>query len=133
MQIGDMTADEENFVLSSIKKSMRNSAEYRDKAEGVAYAHLNPAINQMVNDSAVLVARERGRILGFAAFEVDGDRLLLHYIYTRHAERRQGVARALLAAVLESAPSAEGVFYTVRCSRFSNLAKRYGIAPLEDQ
>lgn len=133
MQIGDMTPDEENFVLASIKKSMRNSAEYREYGDGVAYAHLNPHVNDLVGRSAVLVARDRGRILGFSVFEVDGDQLLLHYIYTRFAARRQGVARSILAATIENSPGAELVLYTTPTSRFERLAERYGLEPVEGE
>ena len=133
MNISDMTPEELNFVAASIKHSMRNSAEYREVPTGLAFAHINPLVNRMLNNSAVLVARDGNRIAGFCVFEVDADVLLVGYLYTRHEYRRQGVARSLLQATLENAAGAEAVLYTIPTTRFAKVAERYGLVLAEGE
>jgi GNAT superfamily N-acetyltransferase len=133
MNITDMTPEELNFVANATKLSLRNSVEYRDVPTGLAFAHLNPMVNRVLNNSAVLVAKNGNRIMGFSVFEVDGDTLVVHFLYTRQEYRRQGVARALLQATLENAAGAEAVLYSLPTTRFAKVAERYGMILAEGE
>ena len=133
MHITDMDPTELNFVANACKLSLRNSPAYRDVPTGLAFAHLNPLINRVLNNSAVLVAKTGNRIMGFIVFEVDTSDLLVHFVYTRHEYRRQGVARSLLQATLENAAGAEAVLYTIPTDRFAKVASRYGLVLAEGE
>lgn len=125
--IRDARADELQFVYSAWKQSLRNSKEWAERPTAAAFAHLNPHVNRLVDQSAVLVAAQGQKLLGFVAFEAVDRDVELHYIYVKHAIRRAGVGRALLLAALEAVPGAEGVYYTQTTDRFDDVAVRYGM------
>lgn len=130
-EISDARADEYNFVYASCKQSTRNSTEWSHASSSTAFAYLNSHFNALIDRSAVLVARQGRKILGFVVFEMVGDDFLLHYAYTRHDSRRQGVARELLLAALESCPGAVGTYYTLSSARFGEVANRYNLVLCE--
>jgi GNAT superfamily N-acetyltransferase len=127
-EISDALPSEENFCLASWKTSLLNSDAFRDKPKAAAFAYLNPHVNGLFEQSATLVARQGKKILGYVVFSVDdaGD-FLLHWVYTRHANRRQGVGRELLLAALENAPGADRTLYTQATTRFADVAARYNL------
>lgn len=129
-EISEMKSDESNFVHNSVKQSERNGA-MRDVPTHVAFSALNPRVNAMIARSAILVARSGSRILGFIVFEVEGDELVLNYVYTRAEYRRQGVAMALLQAVLDESPSDLFLVAGTPSARFADLMSRYGIVQQE--
>lgn len=125
--ISDAKDDEFNFALASWKQSLRNSEQYRDVPTGAAFAVLNPHVNKLVDRSAVLMARQGKRLLGFVVFEVvDGD-FYLHFGYVKHQHRRMGIGRELLLAALENSPGATNTYYTQPTRRFAALADRYNL------
>ncbi len=125
LEIRDATTDELDFVAHATKTSQRNSAEWRDKPTAVAFAHLNPLVNDQINRSAVLVAAQGRSILGFITFDVDGDDLVIHFVYVKAAHRRQGIARELLLAAVDAARGTTRAVYTTPSKRFAEVAERY--------
>lgn len=125
--IRDARQDELQFVYSAWKQSLRHSKEWAERPTATAFAHLNPHVNKLVDSSAVLVAAQGQKLLGFVAFEVVDADVVLHYLYVKHATRRAGVGRELLRAALEAVPGAEGVYYSQATDRFAAVAERYGM------
>jgi GNAT superfamily N-acetyltransferase len=127
-EISDARPEEENFAYAAWKTSLLNTPEWRDRPKAAAYAVLNPHVNGLIERSAVLMARQGKKLLGFIVFEVnqDGD-FLLHYVYVKHTHRRQGVGRELLLAALENSPGAGRTLYTQATTRFAEVAARYDL------
>lgn len=126
-EIGDAREDELTFAYAAWKTSLRNSEAYHDVPTGAAYAVLNPWVNGLIDRSAVLMARQGKKLLGFVVFEVcDGD-FYLHTAYVKHEFRRRGVGRELLLAALDSSPGAANTYYTQTTKRFAALADRYAL------
>jgi GNAT superfamily N-acetyltransferase len=123
--ISDATPDELDFVFHSCKWSQRKSAEWRKTPTAAAFAVLNPRVNAMIDRSAVLVARSGRHILGWIAFDVEGEDLRIGYVYTRKEHRRRGVARELLRAALDASSGVTAIFFTTPTSRFADVADRY--------
>lgn len=124
-EIRDATTDELDFVAHATKHAQRYSKEWRKKPTTVAFAFLNPRVNRQIADSAVLVAARGREILGFIIFAVEGDDLLVHYVYCKKDFRRQGIARELLLAAIDAANGTTAAFYTTPTSRFADVATRY--------
>lgn len=131
-EISDIRSDELNFVANSMKASERNGT-YRETPTHQAYSLLNPKFNQILANSAVLVARTGNRIMGFVVYEVQGDELVLWYTYTRSEYRRQGVARALLQAMLDESPADLYLVGGTPTVRYEGVASRYGICQRSGQ
>lgn len=126
-EIRDARNDELDFILHSQKMSMRNSSEWREKSNAAAFGHLNPFVNAQVARMAVLVAARGREILGWLSFEVEGDELVLGYVYVKDKFRRQGVARELLLAAIDAARDTAVAVYVTPTTRFAELAERYSL------
>lgn len=125
-----MRSADEPFVASCWKRSYRDAPQNAPIPEPKYYAAANPYVDRMLDnpDVTVLVARDPERpdtLLGFAAIELRGRTLALHYAYTRRSHRRLGVCTELLRYALQGASDADTLVYTAR-TRFDELWERWG-------
>ncbi len=130
-RIRPMREDDVSFVLSSWLNHYagehpahrqatqsylsRTNTRMRKALKHAYYADHAPRVREWVRSGAVLVAAleaDDGVIVGWVCGEhnVSCDVTALHYVYTKSAYRKEGVARALVAALLAELGSRDVVF-----------------------
>lgn len=94
-------ADDLPFIFSAWLKSYRRSPTVKDVPAKVYFAKQHDLIERLLTRSGVLIAHPEGdpsTILGFAVVSPI-DTQTIHWVYVKHAFRRMGIARRLLAGL----------------------------------
>ena len=90
--------DDWNFIYSSWLKSNRGAKFYSDVSNEVYFTYSHRVIER-IKDGAnlTLIAEAEGVIIGWACgYPWEG---ILHYVYTKQAFRRMGVAKELVRCI----------------------------------
>lgn len=111
-------------MASALKKHLRSTV-FGEKSNYEAFRDINPLVNALLPKAATLVARRGSRALGFVIFE-DVDGIALVHVYVREGERREGVAKHLLAAAYEHIDPESTLESFWPSERWAEKATEYG-------
>jgi GNAT superfamily N-acetyltransferase len=115
------------FITSGWLKSFRNAPFVRGVPNGVYYYYHHKILEELLPRAQVMVAcseADHNQLLGFICAEkMDGDVLIVHYVYVKQLLRKQGIARFMLDT-LRSELGTTSTQYT---------AKTYAAIDLEDK
>ena len=105
IEVRDAVADDHGFVVSAWLESYHDGSKI---ARRVLFRDYREAqrriIHRLLRRSVAIVACDpeaTGHLLGFALGERAGNTLVLHYVYVRQTRRRHGVARKLVAELVQ--------------------------------
>lgn len=115
------------FISSSWLQSYRDAPAVDGCPNGVYYHDQHQLLERLLQRSVVLVAvdeQDPDQIAGWVCAEVlNGPALVLHYIYVKHAMRKFGVAKRMVATLV-AAEQPAAVFYTHRTKRAASILRK---------
>lgn len=117
------------FCAKAWKESLRHGPAGAHQDRKAYYDRVNPLVNDLLERSRLLVARDAedpSFLYGFLAYEADSIVFTGHFVYTKYAFRRQGVANSLLARALEINPKCSELVYTTPPTRFDSMVEGIG-------
>lgn len=111
-------ADDQGYVISTWMRSMRTAEQYRDWSRRRYMARVGNQLDRLLDEPVTCTrfliaspAARPDRIAGWVCYSPIAGAPTIHYVYVRDGKaegeqfRRQGLARALLATVLQSDPA----------------------------
>jgi GNAT superfamily N-acetyltransferase len=129
-EIARLAPSELNMVLKSWKKSYREAVpDQRTDDFYLAQGNICDAI--LARFPVLLTARApSGVALGWICGESTDKALVLHYANVKSAYRRNGVFKALLAALIDECPDAGPVNLLTHVTRRAHIVKSMGFVPM---
>lgn len=97
-------ADDIAFICNSFLKSYRSASSVSGVPNTLYYPAMHAIVTHLLTKSNVVIAcdpSESTVIFGYAIGEVVKDDLILHWVYTKHALRNFGIAKALETELLK--------------------------------
>ena len=119
--------DDVNFIYNSWLKSYADN-NYFNPIKGPAYyGYQKLLINKLLNQSIISIVcnpEDEDQIFGYAVYEIDNSKLILHWIYIKYNFRRLGVCRFLLDTIL-SARMDRNFFLTFKGTYYNSYAHKF--------
>lgn len=112
------------FVFNSWLKSYRESPQVACIPNTVYYDKFHATIEQVMNDSAILVAcspEDPNLLYGYVVAELKDETLIFHWVYVKHPFRNFGLAKEMEKEILTI--SHKNVAYTTRTRITDSLVK----------
>jgi GNAT superfamily N-acetyltransferase len=97
--------DDTRYIKATWLRSYRESEGCVEIPDSAYFPYQRARIDRILaRDPLVIVARDRENpvyVFGYGVFERVGDKLVAHWVYVRKVEKRQGIAKLLLATALK--------------------------------
>lgn len=123
------TADDISFIFSSWLRSYRNSEEVQRMANEPYYRLYKNFVDAALRSSRIAVAcdpEDLNHLYGYVVF-ADRDSMILHWIYVKHAFRRNGIARLLYDLASRDSDRRQATVCTFATRVFDAVSRRYGL------
>jgi GNAT superfamily N-acetyltransferase len=119
-------AGDVGLITSSWLKSLRDSTTYHGVDNRTYYDEHHKILAKLLARSAVIVAvldNDPDHIVAWACYEVYANSVVLHFVYTKYAFRKMGVARMIVEKVLEveERPGGTGLIVTAKTEKSHHI------------
>ncbi len=98
LMLRPMSADDRAYIAKTwVESNARTELAEFLKVGGLYRQRWNRIVDSLLDAAHVRVAEREGVIVGFLCWELAGEGVVVHYVFTRLTHEREGIARRLLA------------------------------------